>query len=432
MANKPEHPTSVLHSSLRVAAFALELVCVLSIFATQPAQAQTLTTLYTFTGGPEGSAPFGGVTLDAAGNIYGTTQFGGYTGGQCAAPGGCGTVYRLKHTGSGWMLTSLYTFHDNDGATPQARVVFGPDGTLFGTTDEGGYQENGVVFNLRPASTVCKTSLCPWMETVLHEFAGNADGCLPGLGDLTFDSAGHIYGTTEDCGNANGAVFELDRQPSGAWLESILYGVDQDGDGEYPLNNVIFDTQGNMYTTTEWSVAGGGNGTVIQMVNTSSGWRGTDLHNFSRASDGGEIFAGPVFDHAGNLYGATFLGGEYNGGTIFELSPSNGGWVFNVIYNFAEGNGPWASMVVDAAGNLYGTTTSGGAHTAGNVFKLTPSAGGWTYTSLYDFTGGSDGSFPVSQVSFDAEGNLYGTTAFGGNVADCNGTGCGTVWEITP
>ena len=395
----------------------------LAVILTHSAQAQTYTVLHNFTGGDNGGGPLAGVTLDAGGNLYGTTQAGGYTeGGECSH-GGCGTVYRLKHAGSGWTLSSLYSFHDNDGNLPYARVVFGPDGTLFGTTNEGGYQENGVVFNLRPPSTVCKSVLCPWTETVLHEFTGNSDGCLPYFGDLTFDAAGHLYGTTADCGEALGTVFELARQPSGGWLESILYDVDRDGAGEYPFNSVIFDTQGNLYTTTEFSIDE--YGTVIQMVNSPSGWTGTDLHVFSGGSDGGALYGGLVFDPAGNLYGNTFIGGEYNGGTVFELSPSNGGWVFNVIYNFT-GLGPWASMVVDAAGNLYGTTTGSGAFGDGNVFKLSPSDDGWTYSSLHDFTGGSDGGFPVSVVSFDANGNLYGTASQGGS------NGKGVVWEITP
>ena len=367
------------------------LLFALAVMLAHSAQAQTYTVLHNFTGGDDGGGPLAGVTLDPSGNLYGTTPAGGYTGGTCSH-GGCGTVYRLKRVGSGWTLSSLYSFHDTDGNFPIARVVFGPDGSLFGTTNEGGYQENGVVFNLRPPSTVCKSVLCPWTETVLHEFGGNSDGCLPYLGDLTFDAAGHLYGTTADCGQALGTVFELARQPSGSWLESILYDVDRDGVGEYPLNSVIFDTQGNLYTTTEFSIDPSDEyGTVIQMVNSPSGWTGTDLHVFSGGSDGNTLYGGLVFDHAGNLYGNSFLGGEYNGGTVFELSPSNGGWVFNVIYNFT-GTGPWASLSVDAAGNLYGTTTGSGAFGRGNVFKLTPSDGGWTYTSLHDFTGGSDAS----------------------------------------
>ncbi len=409
--------------------FTLVISCALAV-APPSTRAQTFQVLHNFTGGADGGGPMAGVTLDAGGNLYGTTQAGGYTGGSCSRYG-CGVVYRLKHVGSDWTLTPLYSFHDNDGNVPVARVVFGPDGSLFGTTYQGGDEENGVVFNLRPASTVCKEVLCPWTETVIHYFTNNPDGCLPGLGDLTFDSAGNIYGTTEDCGEIagieyNGTVFEL-TPSSGGWQESILYRIDEQGVGEYPLNSAILDSQGNLYTTTEYSDAPPPNewGTVIQLVN-SFGWTGSDIHVFTGGpSDGNTVYGGLVFDQAGNLYGDTFLGGENNGGTVFAMSPSNGGWTFNVIYSFT-GSGPWASLTIDAAGNLYGTSTGSGAYGYGNVFKLTPSNGGWTYTSLHDFTGGSDGKLPVSVVSIDGNGNLYGTTSEGG--AD----GKGVVWEITP
>ena len=115
---------------------------------------------------------------------------------------------------------------------------------------------------------------------------------------------------------------------------------------------------------------------------------------------------------------------------IFEMTPSEGSWTFNVLYSFT-GAGPWASLTMDAAGNLYGTAVGNGAYGEGSVFKLTKTNGSWTYTSLHDFTGGSDGGAPVSNVTFDSSGNLYGTTAAGGT-GTCGTSGCGVVWEITP
>jgi uncharacterized repeat protein (TIGR03803 family) len=139
-----------------------------------------------------------------------------------------------------------------------------------------------------------------------------------------------------------------------------------------------------------------------------------------------------IFDREGNLYGTTWEGGTDGGGLVYELSPSNGSWVFNILYsNFSGGAGPEASLTMDAAGNLYGTTSTDGRHASGTVFKLTPSNGGWTYNTLYTFTGGSDGAQPISNIIFDANGNLYGTASAGGNTAGCPG-GCGVVWEITP
>jgi uncharacterized repeat protein (TIGR03803 family) len=136
-----------------------------------------------------------------------------------------------------------------------------------------------------------------------------------------------------------------------------------------------------------------------------------------------------IGDASGNLYGTTTLGGSRVGGTVFELSPYNGYWNFNLLASLT-GNlnvgGSWASLVMDAAGNLYGTTASGGVYGEGAVFKLSPSNGGWTYTSLHDFVCSTDGCGPHGSVLLDANGNIYGTTAGGGAYYH------GTVWEITP
>jgi uncharacterized repeat protein (TIGR03803 family) len=402
------------------------LLFALAVMPTQLAQAQTFTVLHSFTGGAGGASPNAGVTLDAAGNVYGTTVYGGNSSNDCADGGTCGTVFRLKHGGSGWILDPLYAFHGEDGGNPTARVIFGPDGTLYGTTSMGGYQMDGTVFNLRPSATACKNALCPWTETLVHEFMAGQDGCVPGFGDLIFDTAGHLYGTTVDCGYYNsGAVFEVAKLPSGSWLENINYNFGYlYVQAQQPEAGVILDGQGNLYTTTPYG-GSGGIGTVVQLVNSPSGWTETDLHSFTDGSDGGFPYAGLIFDDAGNLYGATWYGGSGGGGAVFELTPSDGGWTFTVIHSFT-GAGPWASLTMDAAGNLYGTTVGDGAYGNGSVFKLTQSNGSWTYTSLHDFTGGGDGTGPVSNVTFDSSGNLYGTTSEGGT------DGNGVVWEITP
>ena len=163
---------------------------------------------------------------------------------------------------------------------------------------------------------------------------------------------------------------------------------------------------------------------------------GKYFYSFQSGNDGGYPVAGLIFDQSGNLYGATSDGGSGGGGTFFDLTFSNGIWTLNTLYSFTgiAGNqcGPWGTLVMDGAGNLYGTTLCDGAKNAGSVFKLTLSSGKWTYTSLHDFTGGSDGGNPISNVVFDANGNLYGTTYIGGLAGGCGGTGCGVVWEITP
>ena len=157
-------PRKFLGISVRTPAFALTLVCALGILAIQPAQAQILRVIHTFTGGGDGSYPKAGLTVDAAGNFYGTAFGGGIVSGGCAFYG-CGTVFKLKHRGSGWILTPLYSFTGgNDGANPYGRVAIAQDGTLYGTTYSGGGSGCmgygcGTVFRLTPSQSAPKSAL---------------------------------------------------------------------------------------------------------------------------------------------------------------------------------------------------------------------------------------------------------------------------------
>jgi uncharacterized repeat protein (TIGR03803 family) len=173
-----------------------------------------------------------------------------------------------------------------------------------------------------------------------------------------------------------------------------------------------------------------------------SGGSGSEnaLYSFASGGDPKLPYAGLVFDKAGNLYGTTEFGGTKTQGTVFEITPNaNGTWTESVIYDFtggADGGQPYASLVFDAAGNLYGTTGFGGSTNCnlgcGTVFELTLGSSGWTETALYTFTGGSDGRQPSSRILLDAAGNLYGTTLLGGNVGSVCSAGCGTVFKLTP
>jgi uncharacterized repeat protein (TIGR03803 family) len=394
---------------------ALVSLLVLTLVTTRAAQAQTYNILHSFSGGGDGGTPSAGLMMDKAGNLYGTAQFGG---------AGNGTVFKLSHPGSGWILSTLYAFQGgNDGLGPEARVIFGPDGGLYGTTTSGGFQGYGTVFELRPPVTACKSVICPWTETVLYRFQGGSDGIDPAYGDLTFDPTGNLYGTTSGgglqlCGgNTCGVVFKLTRS-SGGWTESVLYSFTGSNDGGTPYSGVIFDSTGNLYGTAYY---GGANtlGTVYELSPSGSAWTEKTLTDFS--GGGGSPLGGLTFDPQGNLFGTGF-----SGGTAFELKPSNGNWIYSLLYTFNGFDGPFGSLTVDGAGSLYGTNSSGGTYDQGFVFKLTPSNGGWTFTDLYDFTGGNDGGFPLSNVILDSKGNLYGTAYLGG--AD----GYGVVWEITP
>lgn len=379
------------------------------------AQAQTFTVLHGFSG-PEGSQPNAGLTMDRAGNLYGTASLGGYTGGNCY--NGCGTVFKLSQKNSAWVLTVLHAFMLSDGALPMARVVLGPDGSLYGTTNGGGPHQQGVVYRLQPSSTFCRAVQCPWTETIVYGFSGGVDGGAPGYGDLTFDSAGNIYGTTSEGGAfGQGTVFELTPANNG-WTQKILYSFQGNGDASGPFSGVIFDAHGNLYGTT---VLGGTDsyGTVYELTPSGSGWSESVLHSFTQfGDDGNQPYGGLTFDPSGNLYGATFMGGNRGSGTVYELTPSQNGWDFNVLYSFNSYEGAIGTMTVGPDGKLYGTQLDGNV----DVFQLTPSGGGWSLTGFF----GMSESFPFGNVIFGPSGNLFFTTAGSG------GVGSGAVVEITP
>lgn len=428
---------SISHSHLRRAAFALALSCVLATITAQPAQAQTLVPLHQFTGGVDGSVPLAGLTIDRAGNLYGTTLKGGDFMGNCMGSNGCGTVFKILHRGTGWVFMPLYSFlGGNDGQWPFAGVTVGPNGSLYGATSGSGVTLGtcngmgscGTVFNVRPTPNVPANASAPWLETVLYSFAGGADGAFPQYGsNVIFDNAGNLYGTTVAGGGA-GTVYKLTPSGEGQWAETILYTFMGGNDGGAPLG-LVFDTSGNLYGTTY----GGGTydcGTVFELVPSGSGWTKSTIYNFNPGvGDGCHSFAGLTFDGSNHFFGTNYYGGVNGGGTAFELSPNGqGGWTEAVIYSFSDhtGNGLEGGLTLDTAGNLYGTMFLGGNGGLGEVFKLAPSGGNWQYTDLHDFNGQDDGLEPSGSLAIDANGNVYGVSSQGGT------HGHGVAWEIMP
>ena len=406
---------------LPLPAFALAMLGVLTMLAPTPGLAQPITVLHNFTGGADGAFPYAGLTRDRAGNFYGTTSAGGGYGRQ-------GVVFRLSAAGSGWILTPLHSFagEPNDGAKPFGGVIIGPDGSLYGETYEGGENDAGTVYRLRPSPRACASFSCPWEETVLYSFCPQrpcGDGAGPGFGNLVFDQAGNLYGTTELGGaGGEGVVFKL--TPSGGyWTESVIYSFPSSCDsGCVPQSGLIFDSAGNLYGTT--SQGGAENtGVVYELSPSGSGWTEQTLTSVY-IGPYALTYGGLAMDGHGNLFG-TAGGGEPGG--VFELTPSNGGWMFNVLQNLPDNGGPYDTPTLDAAGNVYGTSCGEGTDN-GSVFKLTPSNGGWTYNSVsFNYT---NGECPIGSAVLDAAGNIYGTAGLGGP-GTC-GPGCGTVWEITP
>jgi uncharacterized repeat protein (TIGR03803 family) len=413
----------------RSSIFLHALVCATVLLSATIAVPQTYSVILDFTNAGDGAVPYTGLTLDAGGSLYGTATGGGSH--------GSGVVFKMKRQGATWVLSPIYSFAGgDDGASPQGRVMFGPDGALYGNTSAGGSQSRcsgfgcGTLYRLRPPLSAPRSVIAPWSETVVHRFTGGADGLHP-QGDLTFDPQGNIYGTTVAGGDFNwGTIYKV-TPAGGGWTQSVLFSARNDESGAEPSGGVVRDAAGNLYGTFQFSL--GGYGTVFQLSPSGSGYTEQTIHSFAFSPDDGvEPIGGLIMDSAGHLFGTTLYGGiTIGGGAVFEMSPGGGGWAYQNIYGFLDGDGgPVDKLYMDAAGNLYGTALSAGAFGLGSVFKLTPTVGGWEYTSLYDFCPGGfpcvDGYFPMSNVVIDAAGNLYGTASRGG------AGGFGVVWKITP
>jgi uncharacterized repeat protein (TIGR03803 family) len=374
--------------------------------------------------------------------------------------------------GKGWKETILYTFkgkNSNDGAGPQGGLLIDSAGNLYGTTGYGGAGNCvllggtvgcGTVFELSPPQQKGGA----WTETVLYSFLGDKDGYVP-HDDLAFDKRGNIYGATlfgGGYGNCNefygfcGTIFKLvkPKTKGGAWTEQVLHsfrGADANslaGDGANPNGGLIFDSKGAIYGTTN---AGGssievcgttaplGCGTVFRLVQPKKeggAWTEDTLHVFvGYPTDGTRSTAGMVFDNNGNLYGTTAGGGAHQCGVLFELMPhtrKDEFWKEAVLHNFSFGPDGWspgAKPSPDPVGRLYGTA-SGGKLPFGVVFRLTPEQSGkWKFEVLYNFQGPPDGYFPSATLVFGKNGHAYSNTAAGG--LDPPG-GNGTVFEVWP
>jgi uncharacterized repeat protein (TIGR03803 family) len=322
-------------------------------------------------------------------------------------------------------LELLVSFGNVEGATPYASLIEDGAGNLYGTTEEGGVNGDGVVYELSPPSG----NRTGWNRAVLHSFAGK-DGMFP-FSSLMRDGAGNLYGTTCEGGQGNGVVYELSPPPAGAtvWKEKVLYAF-ADGEGRCPFAGVIEDPAGNLFGSTQ----GGGPqdaGSVYELIPPASGesaWTEIALHYFNGA-DGRVPQGGVILDGMGNLYGATTQGGDSNAGVVYELSPPGTGkttWTETTLHAFdiADGQAPFAPLIADNIGNLYGTTGQGGVNDGGVVFELRPPGLGesvWKESVLNAFEadfGAYKGYRPESGVIADGAGNLFGMTVWGGKNGD--------------
>lgn len=321
------------------------------------------TVLYKFTGGADGGEPYGGLVMDAAGNLYGSTMEGGYPG--CGD--GCGVVFKLDPSEN---ETVLYQFQGGtDGADPNGDLVRDNAGNLYGTAYWAPYGGSGAVFKVDTKGT----------ETVLHEFGGLPDGASP-LGGVFRDKNGNLFGTTiagggGPCWGGCGTVFKVSKTGK----ETIVYRFLASPDGAFPYAGLIPGTAGNFYGTTynggdtACNDLGPGCGTVFEV---SASGREKVLYRFHKSKKEAYPEGGLVRDASGNLYGTTagdlLFGQATLWGSVFKLDPQGKETVLHHFTGGTDGCAPVASLTLDSAGNVYGTASGCGAYGDGVVFQITP------------------------------------------------------------
>ena len=366
--------------------------------------------------------------------------------------------------GKPWTESVLYVFKGadfNDGTSATGGLIFDQAGNLYGTTSYGGSGGCqlfgtrvgcGTVYELIPP----KQKIGVWTEKVLYSFKSGKDGYFP-QGDLIFDAKGNLYGATQyggGFGSCNapfyqycGTVFELSppKTKGGKWTEKVLYAFKSGKDGANPNGGLVFDRNGNIYGTTFYggdttckANAGVGCGTAFELkcpTRIGDKWMQKQLHSFVKyGTDGAGPNGGLVFDSKGRLYGTTTGGGSTQNGVVFQLAKSGSKWTETVLRTFVDGRDSRAGLIFDPLGRLYGTTTGGGFDGIGTVFKLKEPGTGrgqWRLDLLHTFTGPPDGDFPTAPLVLSEAGALYGSTQNGGTGQSCQG-GCGVVFEVSP
>jgi uncharacterized repeat protein (TIGR03803 family) len=360
--------------------------------------------VYAFTGGADGGWPYDQLSFSGA-NIVGTTyEFGAH---------GQGTVYSLTTKGQ---LTTLHAWigGDKDGEYVTQGVIADAEGNLYGTTGYGGTSDDGIVYKLDTAGVL----------TVLHSFSGCTDGGLPMFGNLVL-SEGVLYGVTasgyeQSCPTVHGTAFQIGTDGSNYKVTyTFTNGTPERG---YDAVGQVALLNGSVYGTTEDGGVGDGvgGGTVFQI---NAAGKESALLRFRGES---QPSAGVMRGKDGKLYGTTAIGSKYQKGTVFVVDTSGTQTVLHAFTGkHGDGAYPTSALVQDAGGNFYGTTQGGGTKEGnGTVFEITAAG---TFITIYKFKGGtSDGQYPFAGMAIGPDGDLYGTTEFGGPSND------GVVFRVTP
>jgi uncharacterized repeat protein (TIGR03803 family) len=348
-------------------------------------QPSTYTVLHNFTGGTsDGQIPSAEVTLDASGNIYGTTDGGGAN--------SEGTLFEITAGGTESLVHSFGA--SVDGTIPDGAVIFDASGNMYGTTNYGGPNDDGTLWERAADGTY----------TVLHSFDGTGDGDFI-RGRLVEDTKGNLYGTALFGGaNGDGTVFKYTSRGKLKVLHAF-----SGTDGQYPEHGVVRDRHGNLYGVTAF---GGANdqGSVYKIARDGTF---TSLYSFTGKGDGGFLYGGLAIDRTGNLYGSTASYGANGQGTVFKLAPNG---TLTTLYSFVGGSSdvsePEGDMLL-VGKNLYSTAANGGTNTAGGVYEVTLAG---TETVLEDFPATTGDTYSAG-VTKSAR-TLYGTIESGGTDND--------------
>jgi uncharacterized repeat protein (TIGR03803 family) len=398
------------------------LFCAVTVFA---APAQTFISLLDFDGTNGGVPQYGSLIQGTDGNLYGVASLGGNL--QLCNHYGCGTVFKIAVDGK---LTTLHKFDFTDGWLAYGKLVQATDGNFYGTASGGGFskcggQGCGTVFKMTPEGTL----------TTLHKFcskANCADGWVATAG-LIQATDGNFYGTTVRGGAYDyGTVYKITSSGKLTTLHSFCAQT-YCPDGSEPSAALIQATDGNFYGTTQF---GGGSvhyGTVFKITATG---KLTTLHRFCNQNscpDGFYPYAGLVQAKNGDFYGTDIGGGALDGGTLFRITSAG---KLTTLYSFcakvtcSDNEQPYGTLIQATDGNLYGTTYYGGKgqQDYGTVFKTTLEG---KLTALHKFETVDGGQYPNAGLVQDKEGSFYGTTSAGGTFTDCYGGSCGTLFRLT-
>jgi hypothetical protein len=402
---------------LTLAFFSTVLYCVAS-----PPSYQVL---HVFKKAADGVLPIAGVRANSAGELFGTTAFGGAD--------NFGSIFMLKSSDAGktWSESIIFSFTGNDGRLPGSAIFINHEGELVGTTVRGGTANQGTLFSLNRLVNASEI----WKEDVLANFTGSGTGDGSGpLGDLLFQADGTMLGTTAGGGAFNhGSIFQAVRSANGtAVTEKVLFSFNGNLEGGAPHDSIVTDGNGRLFGTA----TGGGqsnDGLVFQFTpSAGSSNQGTEapIFVFNHANGGKPIGGLVVFE--GSLFGVTFVGGKFNQGVIYELTPpteTKDTWTETILHSFTggiDGGSPQSRLLPDGRGGFFGTASSGGISGAGNIFHFTPpteAGGSWTLTPLHQFAGGDDGEAPSGDL-LEFQDSIFGTTE-----GETNG---GTVYRIAP